>query len=142
VLRKVILPMAHKGLMGSFMFTFVLAMGDYVTPQLLGGRDGVTTGLIISNQFRSTGNWPLGGAMAFILLAVSLFAYFLLIQAFRAARLSPGRRYHGPLEGTEQVRWWRKATRPPVPLAAAPVAEPAPVAAAAPVAGQRMEVSA
>lgn len=94
VLRRVMLPMAYKGLVGAFMFTFVLAAGDYVTPQLLGGREGMTTGIMISNQFRSTGNWPFGAAMAFLLLATFLLVYFLFVQSLNLLRLAPGRRFH------------------------------------------------
>lgn len=95
VLLRVVLPMAHKGVVGSFMFTFILAAGDFVTPQLLGGRNGVTTGLLIANQFRSAGNWPLGSAMAFILLASFVLVWAALVFTLWACRLSPGRRYHG-----------------------------------------------
>lgn len=95
VMTRVALPMAHKGIVGAFMFTFILAAGDFITPQLLGGRNGVTTGLLISNQFRSAGNWPLGSAMAFIMMASFALAYLALILTLRLCRLSPGRRYHG-----------------------------------------------
>lgn len=93
-LIKVIVPMAHKSIVSCFMFTFVLAASDYVTPQLLGGRDAMTTGLLIANQFRSVGNWPLGAAMAYILLLVFMLVYAALLGLLRAANLAPGKRYH------------------------------------------------
>ncbi|USJ27982.1 ABC transporter permease [Ensifer adhaerens] len=95
VLVKVILPMTYKGIVGSFMFTFILAAGDYITPQLLGGRDGVTSGLLIANQFRSAGNWPLGSAMAFTLLATFVAVYVVFTLTLKVLKLAPGRRYHG-----------------------------------------------
>ncbi|MQW87618.1 ABC transporter permease subunit [Sinorhizobium saheli] len=95
VLYKVILPMTYKGIVGSFMFSFILAAGDYVTPQLLGGREGVTSGLLIANQFRSSGNWPLGSAMAFVMMATFIIVYIVFVQILRLARVAPGRRYHG-----------------------------------------------
>ena len=94
LMTRVVLPMSYKGIVGAFMFTFILAAGDFITPQLLGGRNGVTTGLLISNQFRSAGNWPLGSAMAFILMVCFALVYLTLILSLRACRLSPGRRYH------------------------------------------------
>ncbi|TIP98071.1 MAG: ABC transporter permease subunit, partial [Mesorhizobium sp.] len=63
---KVIAPNAANGLVGAFMLTFILVAGDYVTPQMLGGSSGQTTGLLIADQFRKTGNWPLGAAQAFL----------------------------------------------------------------------------
>ncbi len=98
ILRRVVFPIAYKGIFGSFMFTFILSAGDFMTPQLLGGRNGMTLGLLISDQFRVTGNWPAGSAMAFLLLVVFLFVYFLLTQSLRLARLAPGVRFHPPLE--------------------------------------------
>ncbi|MDG4890112.1 MULTISPECIES: ABC transporter permease [unclassified Mesorhizobium] len=95
VLYKVILPMTYKGIVGSFMFSFILAAGDYFTPQLLGGREGVTSGLLIADQFRSSGNWPLGSAMAFVMMATFFVVYILVVAILRFARLAPGRRYHG-----------------------------------------------
>ncbi|MBY3381830.1 ABC transporter permease [Rhizobium laguerreae] len=94
VLTKVILPMASKGVIGSFMFTYILAMGDYIAPQMLGGRESVTTGLLISNQFRATGNWPLGAAMAFILLVLFVTIYFVTVRVFRMLHLTSGIRKH------------------------------------------------
>jgi ABC-type molybdate transport system permease subunit len=61
-LFRVTIPMIYRGLVSAFMFTLVLASGDYVAPQVLGGTSGMTVGLLISNQFRQTGNWPFGAA--------------------------------------------------------------------------------
>lgn len=94
VLTRVILPMSYKGVVGAFMFTFVISAGDFVTPQLLGGRDGMTTGILIANQFRTAGNWPFGAAMAFILLATFLMTYFMFVRLLDVLRLAPGRRFH------------------------------------------------
>ena len=94
VLTKVILPMAYKGVVGSFMFTYILAAGDYITPQLLGGREGVTSGLLIANQFRSAGNWPLGSAMAFVMMSTFVGVYVALTLLLRLLKLAPGQRYH------------------------------------------------
>lgn len=93
-LFRVTIPMIHRGLVSAFMFTLVLAAGDYVAPQVLGGTNSMTVGLLISNQFRATGNWPFGAAMAFICFVVFLVIYFAVTLALRALRLAPNRRYH------------------------------------------------
>lgn len=93
-LLKVTVPMINRGLTGAFMFTAVLASGDYVAPQLLGGTNGVTVGLLISNQFRATGNWPFGAALAFVTFAVFVGIYLAFTLSLRLAGLTPGRRYH------------------------------------------------
>ncbi|MEZ5924203.1 MAG: ABC transporter permease [Hyphomicrobiaceae bacterium] len=94
ILLKVIVPMIHRGLVSAFMFTLILASGDYIAPQLLGGTNSMTVGLLISNQFRATGNWPFGAAMAFIAFAIFALIYVVLIALLRAGRLAPHRRFH------------------------------------------------
>jgi spermidine/putrescine transport system permease protein len=93
-LLKVTIPMIYRGLVSAFMFTLVLATGDYVAPQLLGGTNSMTVGLLISNQFRQTGNWPFGAAMAFICFVVFVAIYLVVVLVLRALGLAPNRRYH------------------------------------------------
>ncbi len=54
----------------------------------------MTVGLLISNQFRATGNWPFGAAMAFICFLVFVAIYIVVVLLFRASGLAPNRRYH------------------------------------------------
>ena len=89
---RVIAPNAASGLIGAFMLTFILVAGDYVTPQMLGGSSGQTTGLLIADQFRKTGNWPLGAAQAFIMVAITGLLYAAILVAGRATGLLPKRR--------------------------------------------------
>lgn len=97
ILRKVVFPIAYKGIIGSFLFTFILSAGDFITPQLLGGRGGMTVGFMISNEFRVSGNWPSGAAMATLLLLVFLAVSAATVLLFRSLRLAPGIRLH-PLQ--------------------------------------------
>lgn len=89
---KVIAPNAANGLIGAFVVTFILVAGDYVTPQMLGGSSGQTTGLLIADQFRKTGNWPLGAAQAIIMFAITGILYFVIVAAGRAVGLVPNRK--------------------------------------------------
>ncbi|MDQ7246356.1 ABC transporter permease [Dongia sedimenti] len=98
---RVIAPNAVNGLLGAFMLTFILVAGDYVTPQMLGGASGQTTGLLIADQFRKTGNWPLGAAEAFLMFLVSLAVYFGMLWLCRMTGISVKRR---PLEKRRAVR--------------------------------------
>lgn len=88
----VIAPNAANGLVGAFMLTFILVAGDYVTPQMLGGSSGQTTGLLIADQFRKTGNWPLGAAQAFLMFGVSIILYVVITVLGRATGLIVKRR--------------------------------------------------
>ena len=53
---------------------FVLAIGDFLTPQMVGGQNGFTFGRIIYSQFGSAFNWPFGAALSVILAAVVILA--------------------------------------------------------------------
>ena len=80
---KVILPLSLPGTVAGALFAFVLALGDFVTPQMVGGPSGFTFGRVIWSQFGLAYNWPLGSAMAAVLFLVALVA---IISAGFAAR--------------------------------------------------------
>jgi spermidine/putrescine transport system permease protein len=66
--RKVTLPLAWNGIFAAFSFTFIIAAGDYVTPQLVGGTSGAMIGRAIADKFGVTFAWPLGAALSFLTL--------------------------------------------------------------------------
>ncbi|CAN5193986.1 ABC transporter permease [soil metagenome] len=70
--RRVILPLTIPGTIAGALFAFVLALGDFVTPQMVGGTSGFTFGRVIWSQFGLAYNWPFGAAMATILLLTAL----------------------------------------------------------------------
>jgi spermidine/putrescine transport system permease protein len=72
---KVTFPLSSKGVMSAFLYAFMLAAGDYVTPQLVGGTSGTMVGLSIANQFVKTGGWGVGSALSFWVLTVFLAIY-------------------------------------------------------------------
>jgi len=55
---------------------FLISVGAYVTPQLLGGTQGTMIGNVIATQFLNTNNWPLGSALSIVLIVMvaALFA--------------------------------------------------------------------
>lgn len=70
--RRVTLPLAWPGIFFAFALTFVIAAGDYVVPQLVGGSSGTMVGKIISDKFALAFDWPGGAALAFTALACVL----------------------------------------------------------------------
>jgi spermidine/putrescine transport system permease protein len=70
----VVFPLTLQGVVIGASFTFVLALGDFVTPQMVGGIEGFTFGRIIYSQFGFGNNWPFGAALSVILLAAVLVA--------------------------------------------------------------------
>lgn len=78
---KVTLPLSVPGVVSAFIFTFILSAGDYITPQLVGGTTGLMIGKIIADQFGLVYNWPLGSAIAVILIT-SYFIVFIIVGQF------------------------------------------------------------
>jgi spermidine/putrescine transport system permease protein len=83
--RNVIWPLSLQGTIVAATFTFVLALGDFVTPQMVGGKSGFTFGRIIYSQFGFAFNWPFGAALSVMLLALVLVA-IVLTGLFTRAR--------------------------------------------------------
>ncbi|SHG09428.1 ABC transporter permease [Streptoalloteichus hindustanus] len=67
---RVVLPGVRPGVLAGSLLVLVPAAGDFVTPRLLGGVDQSTFGSVIDDQFRGGNNWPLGSAMAVLLMAL------------------------------------------------------------------------
>jgi spermidine/putrescine transport system permease protein len=76
--RRVTLPLAWSGIFVAFSFSFIIAAGDYVTPQLVGGTSGAMIGRAIADKFGITFAWPLGAALSFLTLAFVLAILALL----------------------------------------------------------------
>src|ERR1700758_1089032 len=70
--RRVLLPLSLPGILAGTILTFILAMNAYATPFLLGGPLFKMMAPVIYNEFTQKTNWPFGGAIAFILMAVTL----------------------------------------------------------------------
>jgi spermidine/putrescine transport system permease protein len=69
---KVTFPLSLPGVLAGATFTFVLTLGDFITPVLVGGTEGILMGKIIWTQFGLTNNWPLGSALGFLVAAVTI----------------------------------------------------------------------
>jgi spermidine/putrescine transport system permease protein len=85
--RRVILPLVAAPAATAFVLVFVLSAADYVTPQFLGGTDGALLGVRIQAALTGVGNWPLGAALSFLMLAAFLVCYLLTVLALRLLRL-------------------------------------------------------
>lgn len=70
--RRIVLPLSLPGTIAGALFTFVLALGDFITPQMVGGTTGFTIGRVIFSQFGLAYNWPFGAAMAAVLFLTAL----------------------------------------------------------------------
>ena len=76
----VVLPLSSPGIAIGFVFAFIQAFGDYVTPTLLGGPKGILIGRVIVSQFGIAYNPPLGAAPALIVLAVTVSSVAIVLR--------------------------------------------------------------
>jgi spermidine/putrescine transport system permease protein len=81
--RLVTLPMSLPGAVAGAMFCYVLASGDFLAPELVGGTRGFTYGRAVFSQFGMAFNWPFGAALSVILLVVAMSV---ILVAGRLAR--------------------------------------------------------
>jgi spermidine/putrescine transport system permease protein len=85
--RHVILPLTLPGVVTGAFLTFVLCIGDYITPQILGGNNELTLPQLIMLQLGRSGNFPLASALSVILMAVVTLAYAASARWLRLVRL-------------------------------------------------------
>lgn len=72
---RVTLPLSLPGVISAFLIVMIPTVGDYVTPRLVGGKDGVMIATAIQAQFGKGANWPLGAALSVTtMILVSLAA--------------------------------------------------------------------
>ncbi|EPX77577.1 ABC transporter permease [Litoreibacter arenae] len=83
ILREIVIPHAMPGIVSGCIVVFMLSLGNYLTPILLGGKDSLWfTGLIYS-QFITRFNWELGSAFGFLLLGLSSLIVFVGLKLSR-----------------------------------------------------------
>jgi spermidine/putrescine transport system permease protein len=81
---RVTVPLSFPGLVATFFMVFIPTIGEYVTPVLVGGTKGIMYGNLIQDFFTRAGNWPLGSALAVVMLGVTLL---LVVVALRVVDL-------------------------------------------------------
>ncbi len=85
--RHVILPLTLPGVVTGAFLTFVLCIGDYVTPQILGGNTELTAPQVIMVQLGRRADFPLASALAIVLMAIVTLAYLGCARWLRLERI-------------------------------------------------------
>jgi spermidine/putrescine transport system permease protein len=85
--RHVILPLTLPGIVTGAFLTFVLCIGDYVTPQILGGNTELTVPQVIMVQLGRRADFPLASALAIVLMGIVTVAYVASARWLRLDRL-------------------------------------------------------
>lgn len=78
---RIILPLSLPGVFAGGLLCFVLALGFYITPALLGGPGSMLMATLIGQQTTVLLDWPFAAALSTVLLAVTLVIVFLFRKA-------------------------------------------------------------
>jgi putative spermidine/putrescine transport system permease protein len=89
---RILVPLAMPGIASGALMVFVMALGYFVTPALLGGPSYMMLAELIAQLVQELLNWGLAGAAAFVLLAVTLSLYALQLRFTGGARAGLGGR--------------------------------------------------
>jgi spermidine/putrescine transport system permease protein len=73
---RVIFPLSVPGVLAGTTFAFVLSLGDFLAPLLLGGPSGIMISNVVVSLFGAAYNWPLGAAISFSLLLLVVALLF------------------------------------------------------------------
>jgi spermidine/putrescine transport system permease protein len=74
VFLRVILPLTMPGVVAAAIITFIPALGDFITPDLMGGGNTFLIGNVLQQQFLTVRDWPFGSAMGIVLMTMVLGA--------------------------------------------------------------------
>ena len=79
----VTLPMTMPGIIAAALLTFIPAIGDFVTPDLLGGAQTNTIAKVVQVIFTSGRDWPYGSALGFVLMVITLGGTLFALRSLR-----------------------------------------------------------
>ena len=86
--RRVILPLSLPGVLAGATFAFVLTLGDFLAPLLVGGASGIMISNIVVSLFGAAYNWPLGAAISLCMLLLVMSLLFLTERIERKLTIS------------------------------------------------------
>ncbi|TEA79012.1 ABC transporter permease [Allopusillimonas ginsengisoli] len=75
VFRRVFFPLSMPGIVSGFLIVYILAVGFFITPALMGGPSDVMMAMLIQRNIEVTMNWPLASALSLFLLLITLVIY-------------------------------------------------------------------
>jgi len=80
----VMVPLSLPGIVTGTLLVYILSLGTFLTPDLLGGPDSIMIGNLIAQQFGAARDWPFGSALSFLLMYATFI--FLWVKAVASRR--------------------------------------------------------
>jgi len=88
--RRVFLPLSAPGIAGGTLLVFILSLGFFITPALMGGPSDVMIAMLIEREVEFTLNWSFASTLAVVLLALTLIGFAVYYRLMRLERLFEG----------------------------------------------------
>jgi spermidine/putrescine transport system permease protein len=83
---RIIFPLSLPGVVSAFFLMFIPTVGDYITPAMLGGPDGMMVGNLIQAKFGPMNNAPAGAALAIVMIIAIAIAALVFLALTRLVR--------------------------------------------------------
>jgi putative spermidine/putrescine transport system permease protein len=91
VFRRIFLPLSLPGVAGGTLLVFILSLGFFITPALMGGPADMMIAMLIEREVEITLNWAFASALAVILLALTLVGFVGYNRIIRLDRIFEAR---------------------------------------------------
>jgi len=85
---RITIPLSLPGALAAFFMVFIPTVGEYVTPSLVGGTEGIMYGNLIQDFFTSAANWALGSAFSVIMLIVTVVLVVVALRVVDIRRVA------------------------------------------------------
>jgi len=87
VFRHVYFPLSLHAVVSSSLIIFIMSIGSFVTPSLMGGSSDIMIAMLIDHAVQATLDWPQAAAMSFVLLVATLVLYAIYTRVADLRRL-------------------------------------------------------
>jgi spermidine/putrescine transport system permease protein len=89
-LLRITIPLSLPGISTGCLIVFILTVGSYITPDLLGGPSEVMISNIIQKEYYVSFNWPFGSALSMLLLFIILLLILFYNRLFKLEKIAGG----------------------------------------------------
>lgn len=83
---EITLPLCRNGLIAGALLVFVLSLGAFLEPRVMGGGNSQMAAELIRQTFETRINWPLGSALTLVLLSVTVVSILLVSRVIDLSR--------------------------------------------------------
>ena len=87
--QRVFLPLSMPGVYAGVLLVFIISLGLFITPAVLGGGGDITIAIFVQQQV-SILNWGVASAMSMVLLVVTIILFFVFNRLFGGERMVAG----------------------------------------------------